>query len=184
MATFAYAPDWGATPSLEPRIKTAKFGDGYEQRAEDGLNTLLPTWKLTFGKRTQAEAQEIYRWFIANKAHTTAFGWAAPGEGTATSENIGTGDGSRKIFGLTHIGRAVTYTGTPSVYVNGVLKTLTTDYTLSAAGVVTFVTAPANGLAVTWTGTYTRKHVAKWTPPKPESYGQWSITAEFREVPA
>ena len=46
---------------------------------------------------------------------------------------------------------------TPQIFVNGVLQTLTTHYTISATGLVTFVTAPAGALSVTWTGTYYRR---------------------------
>lgn len=78
MATFTYIPDWGPSPDLQPRILQAKFGDGYDQRAPNGLNDLLPTWNLVFSHRTQAEALAIAAWFAANKAHVTAFDWTAP----------------------------------------------------------------------------------------------------------
>lgn len=39
--------------------------------------------------------------------------------------------------------------GTLSVYVNGVLQTPTTHYTVSATGLITFVSAPGSGLVVT-----------------------------------
>ena len=42
----------------------------------------------------------------------------------------------------------------PLIYVNGVLKTLTTDYTIGPTGVVTFTSAPAAAAALTWTGNY------------------------------
>ena len=60
----------------------------------DGLNPILPTWKLNFTKRTQAEAQAIYSWLVAQNAHyTPASDWAAPGEGVAAGELFGTGTG-------------------------------------------------------------------------------------------
>jgi hypothetical protein len=69
-----------------------------------------------------------------------------------------TGDGSSKIFQLARkIGTApdilqnVTVT---AVQVAGVAKALGTDYSLSSVGVITFVTAPANGAAITWAGTF------------------------------
>lgn len=46
-------------------------------------------------------------------------------------------------------------TATIQVYKDAVLQTLTTHYTLnSTTGVVTFVTAPANGTVLTWTGQF------------------------------
>ena len=37
---------------------------------------------------------------------------------------------------------------------NGTLKTLGTDYTISINGVITFTTAPAASAALTWSGGY------------------------------
>jgi hypothetical protein len=44
-----------------------------------------------------------------------------------------------------------------SIYVDGVLKTLTTDYTVSATGLVTFAAPPAEGAVLTWSGGYYRR---------------------------
>lgn len=43
------------------------------------------------------------------------------------------------------------------VYKDGTLKTLTTDYTVSVNGLVTFVVAPTAAMVLTWTGTYYRR---------------------------
>lgn len=40
------------------------------------------------------------------------------------------------------------------VYVNGVLKSEGTDYSVSATGVITFVVAPANNASLEWDGTF------------------------------
>lgn len=45
------------------------------------------------------------------------------------------------------------YTGSPTVFVNGVLQVLGTDYTL-ANGMVTFAAAPAAAAVLTWVGGY------------------------------
>jgi uncharacterized protein (TIGR02217 family) len=45
-------------------------------------------------------------------------------------------------------------TSAPVIKKNGVTQTLTTHYTISATGVVTFVTAPTTGHALTWTGEF------------------------------
>jgi len=111
MATFTYSPDNNCAPSMKPSRLTSSFGDGYEQRAGAGLNQLLPTWQLSFSKRTQTEATAIYTWLKTNTAHITAFDWTAP-------------DGT--------VGKWIADT---------------------------------------------------FIPPYPVSYGQWTITANFRQVP-
>ena len=131
MATFTYMPDWGATPELTPRVRSVQFGDGYSQDAPDGLNPILPTWKLNFTKRTQAEAQAIYSWLVAQNAHYTRFDWAAPGEGVAAGELFGTGDGARVTYSLLALSRPCNPVGTPTIYRNGALLVAGVDYTLS-----------------------------------------------------
>jgi len=46
-----WAPDWPVAMDREPRMRVAKFGDGYEQRTIDGLNPMMTTWKLTWSMR-------------------------------------------------------------------------------------------------------------------------------------
>ena len=58
------------------------------------------------------------------------------------------GDGYEPIFDAN---------SAPAIYIDGTLKTLTTHYTISATGLVTFVTAPALNSILTWTGTFYRR---------------------------
>jgi uncharacterized protein (TIGR02217 family) len=80
-----------------------------------------------------------------------------------TPNQFGTGNGATTIFGLykTYSSGGQTRTrriikpkqGTVSIYKNGVLQTVTTHYTIDyETGIITFVAAPANGHALTWTG--------------------------------
>lgn len=78
MATFTYSPDWGCKPTMTPRVNKCQFGDGYDQRSGDGINTRLPTWPLTFSVRSQTEALAIESWLETNNADTTSFDWTAP----------------------------------------------------------------------------------------------------------
>lgn len=71
-----------------------------------------------------------------------------------SGQPIGTGDGSTKSFQLVrNVGGFLEAVQNPagqvaSVYVAGVVKILGVDYTISQ-GLVTFVSAPANGAAIT-----------------------------------
>lgn len=82
MALFTWIPDTGATVTHEPRIRAAAFGDGYEQRALDGLNADMETWPLTFSGRLVAEADAIAA-FLSDKGGVTAFTFVTPEGGAA-----------------------------------------------------------------------------------------------------
>jgi hypothetical protein len=70
----------------------------------------------------------------------------------ATTSNTYTGDGTSKLFLITF---SVGSNGLPylepsdvDVYLNGTLKTLTTDYTFANATTIEFVVAPSNGATI------------------------------------
>lgn len=82
MATFTWTPDADATTTREPRIREAKFGDGYSQRAQDGLNADMARWSVRFSGRSQSEGEAIDE-FLAEQGGVTAFDWTPPGGTTA-----------------------------------------------------------------------------------------------------
>jgi phage-related protein len=77
MPTFTWIPSYTADVSEEPRVRAAKFGDGFEQRVADGINTIPKTWRLNFNHRQTAEAVAI-RSFLKTQGGVTAFDWADP----------------------------------------------------------------------------------------------------------
>ncbi len=79
MATFDTAPQ-SANLSRQPRVRTARFGDGYEQRVADGINSAPKSWALTF-TRPAAEADVVLAFFVARNG-VEAFDWTDP-EGEA-----------------------------------------------------------------------------------------------------
>lgn len=111
--------------------------------------------------RTKAEAQEIYNFWKVVGGRERSFRFYDYRHNSVTAGSIGTGDGTTTTFQLrstyTYGGQSVyrdesKIRGTPLIYVNDVLKTVTTDYTVNmATGLVTFVTAPADTAAVTAT---------------------------------
>lgn len=48
MAEWFWVESPGARLRAEPRVAKTPFGDGYTQRAADGINTLLQQWDLVF----------------------------------------------------------------------------------------------------------------------------------------
>jgi uncharacterized protein (TIGR02217 family) len=83
---------------------------------------------------------------------------------SVTEEPFGTGDGSKTGFQLTAafqnaggVGIAEiiqNLNGAPVIKDNGVVKTLTTHYTIGPTGIITFLSAPAAGHALTWSGSF------------------------------
>jgi hypothetical protein len=63
----------------------------------------------------------------------------------ATTSNTYTGNGTNKLFSITF---PYLDTSDINVYLNGVLQTITTQYTFANATTVEFVTAPSNGAEV------------------------------------
>lgn len=93
------------------------------------------------------------------------FLYTDPTFNTVTLEPFGTGDGSTVAFQLVAKWQNVggpggadivqNLNGTPSIYKNGVLQTGGgVNYTLGATGIVTFTSAPAAALPLTWTGSF------------------------------
>ena len=72
MPDFTWWPDGDTPEQTTPRTLEVEFGDGYSQRALDGINALPRSWNLTFRNRTEAEADAIDA-FLRSKAGVTAF---------------------------------------------------------------------------------------------------------------
>lgn len=49
-----YTVDRGMTRQTEHRVLTSKFGDGYEQRVLDGINTKMESFSVSFKNRTRS----------------------------------------------------------------------------------------------------------------------------------
>lgn len=77
MSDFNYQPAIGPVRRKRPRVTPIKFGDGYEQRVADGINTLLPVWDLLF-RDTKARIAAIDA-FLESKNAVTAFTWTPTG---------------------------------------------------------------------------------------------------------
>tara|TARA_Y100001963_G_scaffold158874_1_gene260139 strand:+ start:2205 stop:2624 length:420 start_codon:yes stop_codon:yes gene_type:complete len=55
--------DKGVSEDPKPRVLKAQFGDGYEMRVGDGINTLPKSWSLKFENRTKADVDNLYKFF-------------------------------------------------------------------------------------------------------------------------
>lgn len=68
-------PDFNRVKRVTMRSIDVQFGDGYSQRAADGLNGVARTFQLTWSKLTAAQAQTIEDFFLAAEGYI-AFDWA------------------------------------------------------------------------------------------------------------
>ncbi len=77
MAVFSWIPDTEPTGDRAPRINSHGYGDGYEQRYQDGLNGLAQVWDVSFSRRTLSEAEAIDA-FLAARGAVENFDWTPP----------------------------------------------------------------------------------------------------------
>ncbi len=83
-------PDRTMSNAIQPRVLKVQFGDGYEQRIQDGINNLRQEFSVTFNNRPKAEIDDIVA-FLNNKAGTTAFNFTYP------DSNAGGGETTIKV---------------------------------------------------------------------------------------
>lgn len=78
MATFTYSPAYSANLTVQPKVRTAVFGDGYQQRVGDGINTIRRMWGLTFtGLVANVDSVES---FLKTANGVDSFDWTPPDE--------------------------------------------------------------------------------------------------------
>ena len=66
--SFIWRPSYNLVVSATPLVIRTKFGDGYEQRTIDGINSLLLEADLSFEARGSKETAAILHFFSARKA--------------------------------------------------------------------------------------------------------------------
>lgn len=179
-------------PEASTTIVTSPFS-GVSQRNVNRLDRLR-RYSINTALLSQQQLNNLRQFWECRDAYARGFlmrdmseFWASadgsPQTPIATPTVFGTGDGVTVNFGLykTYSSGGVTRTRriikpispTVSIYKNAVLQTLTTHYTIDyTTGIITFVTAPANGLSLTWTGRF-------WTPVRFETD---QFTAEMADA--
>jgi phage-related protein len=78
MSDFTYNVSAATQLRRQPRVLVAPYGDGYEQRVQDGINANPQSWNVVFTRGdTDVAAIEA---FFELKAGVTAFTWTPPGK--------------------------------------------------------------------------------------------------------
>lgn len=67
--TFIWKPSYSSSVSVSPKVKVIKFGDGYEQRVRDGINSILLDLDLSFDNRASQEATAILHFLHEKSAY-------------------------------------------------------------------------------------------------------------------
>tara|TARA_R110002020_G_scaffold145804_2_gene320042 strand:- start:995 stop:1588 length:594 start_codon:yes stop_codon:yes gene_type:complete len=134
-------PDRTLAGSSTANVRTAKFGDGYEQRASIGINNVGRDYSISFANRSKTEVDDIVA-FFESKNGVTAFDFTIP-DTNSTSATTGVTTG-----GNTSSSTTVTLTATnPDISVGA----LVTDAGSEVTGTVTV--ASVSGTTVTFDST-------------------------------
>ena len=78
-------PDKTLTRNNKPRVIKIQFGDGYEQRVQEGINNITQNFSVSFNNRPKAAIDDIMA-FLDNKAGTTAFDFTYPDTNASGNE--------------------------------------------------------------------------------------------------
>lgn len=74
---FFWVPSYAPSFSNEPMVRSVKFGDGYEQRTPEGINSNLLKISLNFDKRDESETKAISH-FLHSRGGSEAFAYLPP----------------------------------------------------------------------------------------------------------
>jgi len=77
----SYSPEYGTEMTTKSRIIEMKFGDGYSQRASDGINGSEISFPLVFNLLSSGDAETILA-FLEARGGYEAFLWTPPGTST------------------------------------------------------------------------------------------------------
>ncbi len=149
--------------------KSPNFGTVIQATAAGASSAIAvkpyPTWDFEFGLdyvqgnegAALTSVSEFLGAFMQCAGRGQLFLFTDPQDNAVTAMPFGTGDGATTAFQLSRLINSVgvdviqNVNGTPNIYVAG---TLTVPASISATGVVTFSAAPANGAALTWSGSF------------------------------
>jgi uncharacterized protein (TIGR02217 family) len=148
----------GWEPRFSTKILTATSGREY--RASLMANPVyMLSLRYNFLRSSKQELQTLIGFFLARKGSYDSFLYEHPDDNAMVDQQIGAANGSITSFqllraiGTGFIEPVQNPKSVDAIKVNGVLKTLGTDYTVSSTGLITFTAAPLTG-AITWSGSY------------------------------
>jgi uncharacterized protein (TIGR02217 family) len=157
---------WNITRQPEFSTKIQKAVSGRETRIAS-WNAPMYLFGLTYefirdqaGTQSPAspydELRTLVGFFNSRMGSFQSFLYLDPTDNSITGQAFGVGDGVTTKFQLARsyggfVEPVQNLNGTPTIYKNGAS---TTGFTVDSQGLVTFATAPASGVALTWDGSY------------------------------
>lgn len=76
MTTFTHIPSVGVNLSSDFKVRQSQFGDGYQQRVGDGINTNARSWSVSFNN--DATTIDTIQAFLDVEKGVTSFTWVPP----------------------------------------------------------------------------------------------------------
>lgn len=115
------------------------------------------SYEIIRDRAAKPELESLMGFFMKHQGSLDTWLYDCPEDNAVTDMQFGTGNGSTLAFQLTRtyggfIETINNYKTNPTIKVDGVTKTAGVDYNINTTGLVTFISAPANGKAITWTG--------------------------------
>tara|TARA_B110000879_G_scaffold129192_1_gene169852 strand:+ start:225 stop:626 length:402 start_codon:yes stop_codon:yes gene_type:complete len=98
-STYA-TPDKSMAKQSTPRVLVSNFGDGYEQRIADGINTLNEVYTLTFATRLKEDIDDIVA-FLDGKGGVSSFPLILPDSNVTSNPAGPAGVGEREVKVIT-----------------------------------------------------------------------------------
>lgn len=147
-------------PAWATSVRTAASGREYRagtwQVPKGGL---VLSYEFLRSGGSDQELEQIEGFFHRHRGQLFSFLFLDDDDCVATDQVFGLGDGVTTVFPLVRARGGYVQTvnglsGAPVVKVSGVTQTPTTHYSYTSAAVLTFVTAPAAGATLTWSGQY------------------------------
>lgn len=77
MTTFSYTPSYPAQAERAPKVRGISYGDGYELRTEDGINSFKEVWNLSFFSMELSDGNAIDDFLKTHKG-VNYFQWTTP----------------------------------------------------------------------------------------------------------
>lgn len=176
-------PDRSLSRTSTPLVKVASFGDGYQQRVADGLNSLGEDFSVTFANRGKSNADDIIAFFAANKG-VTSFNFTYPDTNSTSTATAVTSGAPGSTINITLAATNLDISSGATVTGTGISGTVTVSSIIGTALILSSAQTIGNGVPLTFTNPDEREVkvvCSNWL----QSYAHLSnstISATFKRV--